>query len=82
MKSQEKFEKLTLLQQGYVIAEILKILHANVMTGDLRLVGESGQTGATTYGANLLGIKGFRLYAWFTNLSQVFMKKRSICSIE
>ena len=58
MKSQEKFEKLTLLQQGYVIAEILKILHANVMTGDLRLVGESGQTGATTYGANLLGIKG------------------------
>ena len=58
MKNQEKFKKLTLLQQGYVIAEILKILHANVMTGDLRLVGESGQTGATTYGANLLGIKG------------------------
>ena len=58
MKSQEKFEKLSLLQQGYVIAEILKILHANVMTGDLRLVGEARRTGATSYGTNLLGIKG------------------------
>ena len=57
-KSQEKFENLTLLEQCYILSEILKILHANVMTGDLRLVGESNQTGSTTYGANLFGIKG------------------------
>lgn len=57
MDKQEMFEKLTLLEQGFVILEILKILHANVMTGDLRPVGESGRTGTTAYATNLLGIK-------------------------
>ena len=76
VKSLQKFEKLTLLQQGYVISEILKILHANVMTGDLRLIGESGQTGTTTFGTNLLGIRGISsVYLIHQSVTGLFEKE-------
>ena len=76
INSQEKFEKLTLLQQGYVISEILKILHANVMTGDLRLIGESGQAGTTTFGTNLLGIRGISsVYLIHQSVTGLFEKE-------
>lgn len=44
---QEQFEKLSLYDQCYVLMQTLHILHANVMTGDLKLIGGSGQSGVT-----------------------------------
>ncbi|MDD6021331.1 MAG: type II CRISPR RNA-guided endonuclease Cas9 [Oscillospiraceae bacterium] len=44
---QSKFEKLSLHDQCYVLMQILNIIHANVSTGDLRLIGGSGKSGTT-----------------------------------
>lgn len=41
----EKIELLSLEEQADVIFEILKILHCNVVTGDLKLIGGSGKSG-------------------------------------
>lgn len=44
----EEFCDLSLYQQCYVIKQILNILHANVMIGDLTLLGEAKKCGETT----------------------------------
>ncbi|MGN1417703.1 MAG: type II CRISPR RNA-guided endonuclease Cas9, partial [Acutalibacteraceae bacterium] len=43
-----RFENLSLHDQCYVLMQILNILHANVLTGDLKLIGGSGQSGVTS----------------------------------
>ena len=51
------FEGLSREKQCYVIREILKILHANVLTGDLVSVGESKRTGTLYTNSKLSEIK-------------------------
>ena len=45
---ENQFKKLSLHDQCYVLMQILHILHANVMTGDLKLISGSGQSGTTS----------------------------------
>ena len=47
-KRREEFVLCSPEEQCYVLNEILKILHANVLPGDLRLIGERKQTGSIT----------------------------------
>lgn len=56
----EKFILLDLNEQCYIINEILKILHCNVVTGDLKLLGGSGQSGAVTTNSALSNIKNVK----------------------
>lgn len=44
----ETFKSLSLYEQCYVILELLKILHANVVIGDLQLIGGSKKSGTLT----------------------------------
>ena len=53
----DMFEALSAEQQCYVINEILKILHANVMSGDLTLLGEAKKSGISTTNSKLSEIK-------------------------
>ena len=49
MKSGEsKFSECSIYQQCFVLMQILNILHANVLTGDLSLIGGSKQSGTVT----------------------------------
>lgn len=56
----EKFILLDLDEQCYIINEILKILHCNVVTGDLKLLGGSGQSGTVTINSALSNIKNVK----------------------
>ena len=47
-------------EQCYIINEILKILHCNVVTGDLKLLGGSGQSGTVTTNSALSNIKNVK----------------------
>ena len=60
INGKEKFETLDIEQQFYVINEILKILHCNVVTGDLKLIGGSGQAGAVLTNSALSNIKNVK----------------------
>lgn len=53
----EVFENLSVEDQCKVICEILKILHSNVLLGDLKLIKESGQSGAVSCNRKLSEIK-------------------------
>ena len=55
---QAAFDGLPLNDQCKILLEILKILHANVVTGDLKLIGEAGNAGVTTISSNITGIGG------------------------
>ena len=44
-KRREEFVLCSPEKQCYVLNEILKILHANVLSGDLELIGEKPNTG-------------------------------------
>lgn len=46
----EIFENLSIYEQCLVLMQLLTILHANVRTGDLSLLGESKQSGTVTIG--------------------------------
>ena len=46
----DKFEELSIYDQCYVLMEIIKILHADVRTGDLVKIGESKKCGQITIG--------------------------------
>lgn len=60
IKGIEKFEMLDIEQQFYVINEILKILHCNVVTGDLKLIGGSGKAGVVLTNSALSNIKNVK----------------------
>lgn len=47
-ENSETFESLSIYNQCIVISQILNILHANVVKGDLSLVGQSKQSGTLT----------------------------------
>lgn len=56
-KRREKFVLCSPEEQCCVLNEILKILHANVLSGDLSLIGESPNTGTMKINAKLSEIK-------------------------
>ena len=56
----EKFIELSAENQCTVISEILKILHANVLTGDLKLIGGAGKAGAVTTGNKISEAKNVK----------------------
>lgn len=58
----EKFEKLTIYEQCTVLMEVLKILHANVLTGDLTLIGEAKKSGVTSIGYKLVRSEKLRSF--------------------
>lgn len=49
-ENEEVFKKLSIFEQCNVIMELLNILHANVRTGDLTLIGEAKKSGVVTIG--------------------------------
>lgn len=57
LKGRERFVELSVGEQCTVISEILKILHANVLTGDLRLIGGAGQAGMVTISSTISEIR-------------------------
>lgn len=56
-KRRGKFVLCSPEEQCYVLNEILKILHANVLLGDLKLIDESGQAGVMVTNAKFSEIK-------------------------
>lgn len=56
-KKKEVFSSLSIWQQCFVLLQILNIIHANVLTGDLKLIKESGQAGTSTTNNKLSEIK-------------------------
>lgn len=67
-----KFESLTLRKQCYVLNEILKIIHNNVLSGDLTNIGESKQSGKTTTNSALSEIK---------NVSKIYLVNQSVTGL-
>lgn len=56
----EEFIKLSVENQCIVISEIIKILHANVMPGDLKLIGGAGKAGIVTTNNKISEIKNVK----------------------
>lgn len=54
----EAFAALTNEKQVYVLAEMIKILHCNVVLGDLTPIGAAGHAGVVTMNNNISEIKG------------------------
>ncbi len=54
----DKFLEISIERQCYVLNQILNILHANVMSGDLRDIGLAGQAGIIKTNMDLSGISG------------------------
>ncbi len=52
--NRESFIGLTIYEQCTVLVQILNILHCNVLTGDLSLIGESKNSGATMIGNKII----------------------------
>lgn len=60
IKSNEIFENLSLQEQCYVLIELLKIVHANTLSGDLKLIGGANKSGITTTNSKLTEIKNVK----------------------
>lgn len=58
VKEKSKFEQLELNEQCATIEEIIKILHCNVVTGDLSKIGLGSKFGKMTSNCNFSTIKG------------------------
>ncbi len=56
----ELFTSLSMREQCYVIAELLKIIHSNVLTGDLKLIGEAQKSGVLTTTSTLSEISNVK----------------------
>mgnify|MGYP002431697458 FL=1 len=54
----ERFIVLSAEDQCVVLSEMLKILHANVMSGDLTKIGLAGKAGIVTTNSKISDIKG------------------------
>lgn len=56
-RKKDLFQNLTLKEQCEVIMQVLNILHSNVRSGDLSLLGESKKSGIITTGSKILPSK-------------------------
>lgn len=54
----DKFVSLDVRKQCYVLSEILKIIHCNVVTGDLTFINEAKKAGAIKFGMVVTDLKG------------------------
>lgn len=54
----DKFASLDVRKQCYVLSEILKIIHCNVVTGDLTFINEAKKAGAIKFGMVVTDLKG------------------------
>lgn len=66
------FVNLDLRSQCYVLNEILKILHSNVLTGDLALIRLAKKSGATTTNSVLSDIK---------NINSIYLVNQSVTGL-
>lgn len=72
----DAFEKLDVRKQCFVLAEILKIIHSNVVTGDLSFIGESKKSGVVSTNSVLSEIKGVKsIYLVHQSVTGLFEKK-------
>lgn len=61
-KKRDIFEKLSLKKQCELLMQVLNIVHANVQSGDLSLLGESKQSGIVTTSSKIQSnVKSFKL---------------------
>ncbi len=54
----DKFIEIPIERQCYVLNQILNILHANTMSGDLKYIGLAGQAGKVTTSIDLSNVNG------------------------
>lgn len=72
----DTFEKLDVRKQCFVLAEILKIIHSNVVTGDLTLIDEAKKAGVVSTNSVLSEIKGVKsIYLVHQSVTGLFEKK-------
>ena len=72
----DDFEKLDVRKQCFVLAEILKIIHSNVVTGDLSFIGESKKSGVVSTNSVLSEVKGVKsIYLVHQSVTGLFEKK-------
>ena len=72
----DAFEKLDVRKQCFVLAEILKIIHSNVVTGDLSFIGESKKSGVVSTNSVLSEVKGVKsIYLVHQSVTGLFEKK-------
>lgn len=72
----DAFEKLDVRKQCFVLAEILKIIHSNVVTGDLTLIDEAKKAGVVSTNSVLSEIKGVKsIYLVHQSVTGLFEKK-------
>lgn len=63
-------------KQCFVLAEILKIIHSNVVTGDLSFIGESKKSGVVSTNSVLSEVKGVKsIYLVHQSVTGLFEKK-------
>ena len=72
----DAFEKLDVRKQCFVLAEILKIIHCNILEGDLTFVGGAKQSGSIKMSSVISGIKGVKsIYLVHQSVTGLFEKK-------
>lgn len=70
------FEKLDVRKQCFVLAEILKIIHCNILEGDLTFIGGAKQSGSIKMSSVISGIKGVKsIYLVHQSVTGLFEKK-------
>lgn len=78
----DAFEKLDVRKQCFVLAEILKIIHSNVVTGDLSFIGESKKSGVVSTNSVLSDVKGVKsIYLVHQSVTGLFEKKIDLLNI-
>lgn len=71
----DAFEKLDVRKQCFVLAEILKIIHSNVLTGDLSFI-KSKKSGVVSTNSVLSEVKGVKsIYLVHQSVTGLFEKK-------
>ena len=60
IEHRELFSGLGIKEQCYIIAELLKIIHSNVLTGDLKLIGEAQKSGVLSTTSTLSEISNVK----------------------
>ena len=72
----DAFEKLDVRKQCFVLAEILKIIHCNILEGDLTFIGGAKQSGSIKMSSVISGIKGVKsIYLVHQSVTGLFEKK-------
>lgn len=71
-KAEDTFVSLSIREQCYVICEILKILHNNVLSGDLRLISEAQKSGLLLTNSALSEIK---------NVARIYLVNQSVTGL-